>query len=173
VPQGGYFNLHSTTVYPSPRISSRVPFGTGASMGKLTEVETPELLTYNMQAFKELRVFFEIAENIFHSDPENLHDFYNTFPAGIRLFLNEEEWIFKMREVKGNTSSPVSFRKRFFSWFNMFRVVKYLNFVHSGFLEKKPVIVSASELLEIRGIISKTSAIRDLLNIYRSLEKKS
>ena len=37
VPAGGYFNLNSTTVYPSPRASSRVPFGTGASIGKLSE----------------------------------------------------------------------------------------------------------------------------------------
>ena len=58
VPAGGYFNLNSTTVYPSPRASSRVPFGTGASIGKLDAGNSSTLLTYNMLAFKELRVFF-------------------------------------------------------------------------------------------------------------------
>ncbi len=30
LPAGGFFNLNQTTVYPSPRSSARVPFGTGA-----------------------------------------------------------------------------------------------------------------------------------------------
>jgi hypothetical protein len=119
VPGGGYFNLNSTTVYPSPRISSRVPFGTGASIGKLTEENRPTLLTYNILAFKELRSFFGMAEKIYHCNPDELHKCYKLFPQGLRLFLDEKEWIEKMIEIKNNTSSLPSFKKRFFGWFNI------------------------------------------------------
>src|ERR1035437_6389366 len=67
VPAGGYFNLISTTVYPSPRASTRVPFGTGASIGKLSADKSSTLFTYNMLAFKELRTFFESVELYFKS----------------------------------------------------------------------------------------------------------
>jgi hypothetical protein len=53
----------------------------------------------------------------------------------------------------------------------MFRIVKYLNFAHSGFLEKRPVDIAASELIEARGIIVESKDPLDLLLYFRSLEK--
>ena len=173
VPAGGYFNLNSTTVFPSPRPSSRVPFGTGASIGKLTEENRPTLLTYNMLAFKELRSFFGMAENIYHCNPEELYEYYKSFPQGLKSFIDEKEWTEKMVEIKNNTSGLPSFKKRFFGWFNMFRIVKYLNSVHIEFFEKQPVDVSASELLENAGIIFKSKEPVDLLLYYRAMEKNS
>ncbi len=67
VPSGGYFNLNSTTVYPSPRPSFRVPFGTGASIARQTELEDPDFLTYNLQAFREMKVFFRRSEDFYES----------------------------------------------------------------------------------------------------------
>ena len=173
VPAGGYFNLNSTTVYPSPRASSRVPFGTGASIGKLSSDRSSTFLTYNMLAFRELRTFFELTDVFFKCSPEQLNEHFNLIPQGLRLFLDQKEWIDKMIEVKNNTSGIESFKKRFYVWFNMFRVVKYLNYVHLDFFEKKPVDSSASELLEIRGITLDLKEPLDLLLYYRSMEKNS
>ena len=173
VPAGGYFNLNSTTVYPSPRASSRVPFGTGASIGKLNSDNSSTLLTYNMLAFRELRTFFELTDVFFICRNEELHEHFNLIPQGLRLFLDQKEWIDKMMEVKNNTSGIESFKKRFYVWFNMFRIVKYLNYVHLDFFEKKPVDSSASELLEIRGITLDLKEPLDLLLYYRSMEKNS
>ncbi|MCX6254856.1 MAG: glycosyltransferase family A protein [Bacteroidia bacterium] len=173
VSTGGYFNLNSTTVFPSPRASFRVPFGTGASIGKLSEENRPTLFTYNMLAFNELRSFFGMTEDFYHCHPGELHNCYKLIPHGLRLFLNEKEWTEKMEEIKNNTSGLQSFRKRFFEWFNMFKIVKYLNFTHSEIFEKKPVDITASELLENIGIILKSKEPVDLLLYYRSLEKNS
>ena len=173
VPAGGYFNLNSTTVYPSPRASFRVPFGTGASIGKLTEDNLSTFFTYNMLAFKELRSFFGMAENIYHCNSEDMYECYKLFPKGLRLFLDRKEWTEKMIEIKNNTSDLPSFRKRFFGWFNMFRIVKYLNNVHKELFEKQPVDVSASELLENTGIILKSKNPFDLLLYYRKMERNT
>jgi hypothetical protein len=53
----------------------------------------------------------------------------------------------------------------------MFRVVKYLNYVHLNFFEKKPVDISALELLEMNGGIFESKNSVDLLLYYRSLER--
>jgi hypothetical protein len=78
-----------------------------------------------------------------------------------------------MVEIKNNTSGLPSFKKRFFGWFNMFKIVKYLNNVHIEFFEKRPVDVSASELLENTGIIFKSKEPVDLLLYYRAMEKNT
>ena len=173
VPAGGYFNLNSTTVYPSPRSSSRVPFGTGASIGKLDAGKSSTLVTYNILAFKELRTFFRLTDVFFKSDPEKLYDCFSLIPEGLSLFLDEKEWFEKIVEIKNNTSGLLSFKKRFFGWFNMFRIVKYLNYVHTDLFEKKPVDLAASELLETRGIIFDSKEPSDLLLFYREMEKNA
>jgi len=171
VPAGGYFNLNSTTVYPSPRVSSRVPFGTGASIAKLTNENSSTLLTYNIKAFDELRTFFGMTDTLFNYIPEQFHLQFKLLPEGIRMFLNEKEWIEKMMEIKNNTSNIQSYKKRFYGWFNMFRIVKYLNFIHQDFYEKKPVNISAFELIQRRGILPESDDPLYLLQYYRSLEK--
>ena len=105
VPAGGYFSLNSTVVYPSPRPSFRVPFGTGASITKLTETQEPFLLTYNISAFKELKTFFRMAEDYYDYGPEEFAMFYKSLPPGIRSFIEEQELCEKMREIKNNTSA--------------------------------------------------------------------
>src|SRR5664280_2766969 len=171
VPAGGYFNLNITTVYPSPRASDRVPFGTGASIGKLSANKSSTLLTYDILAFNELRTFFKLVDDFFESDPMELHEHFSLIPQGLRLFLDEMELIEKIREIKNNTSGIASFKKRFFIWFNMFKIVKYLNNVHSDFFRKKPVDISALDLLEARGISFNSNETIDLLLYYRSMEK--
>jgi hypothetical protein len=171
VPAGGYFNLNSTVVYPSPRVSSRVPFGTGASISKMNFENSSTLLTYNIEAFDELRKFFNMTDDFFETT--DLKECYNILPAGLRSFIGEEEWSEKITELKNNTSGLLSFKKRFFGWFNMFKVVKYLNFVHKDFFDKIPVDKAANELLEIKGIKLEKINPDDLLLFYRQLEKSN
>lgn len=171
LPLGGYFNLNSTTVYPSPRLSSRVPFGTGASIEKLNAGNSSTLLTYNVLAFNELRTFFGMTGDLFEHASGELAGYFSQLPPGLRSFLDEDEWINKIKEIKFNTSGQQSFKKRFFEWFNMFRIVKYLNYVHLEFFEKKPVDISASELLSLRGDFIESRDTLNLLLFYRQLEK--
>ncbi len=172
IASGGYFSLNTTTVFPSPRISSRVPFGTGASIGKLTSGNSPTLLSYNIIAFKELRACFSMADQMFTADDCEVDSLYGKLPESLRSFTKETEWTEKIREIRNNTSGNESFRKRFFAWFNMFRIVKYLNHVHNGLFEKIPVEVSASELLTITGVSAHSNEVFCLAELYRSLEKE-
>jgi hypothetical protein len=173
IPAGGYFALNSTTVFPSPRPSSRVPFGTGASIEKLYAGNNNLLLTYNTRAFDELKAFFNMTEVLFSSDPKEFPTLYANLPDGMRSFFEENDLEEKLMEIRNNTSGLQSFRKRFFGWFNMFKIVKYLNFVHSDLFEKKPVEVSAADLLNKIGEHPGITDPLSLLMYYRKLEKNS
>lgn len=171
VPAGGYFNLNLTTVHPSPRSSLRVPFGTGATISRLTETGTETLLTYNIQAFRELKLLFNTIDEFFIHSHSEMEVLYASLPDGIRQFTDVNEWVDKILEIKRNTRGINSFRKRFFYWFNMFRIVKYLNSVHGSHFVKKPVIESASELLRETGSDLRTVDPLTLLQYYRKLER--
>jgi len=173
VTHGGYFALNTTTVYPSPRGSGRVPFGTGATMTRLLKNPEEKLLTYNFLAFGELKSLFTTAGNLFQRNEGETVDYYRDLPEGLRSFTGEEEWLSKITEIRSNTSGNQSFLKRFFGWFNMFRVVRYLNFVHNGIFEKQPVTDSACTLLLAEGYKIDSADPFDLLVRFRSSDKRS
>ena len=84
---------------------------------------------------------------------EELKQNYHRLPPGLRLFIDEKEWHSKLIEILNNTSGLQSFRKRFFEWFNMFRIIKYLNYVHVAFFNKINVTDAASALLKNKGSV--------------------
>jgi len=152
LPAGGYFNLNSTTVYPSPRVSDRVPFGTGAAVRNMVEKGTGNFLTYNPLAFEDLRIFFEKVNRYSGVGLDELLRLHNEFSGTVREFIDVNEWRSKITEIKMNTSSEISFMKRFFGWFNMFRIIKFLNYVHgSGFYNKMSPGDAVTELFRLQG----------------------
>jgi len=149
VAAGGYFNLNSTTVYPSPRASGRVPFGTGAAVGKMMNDSNITFLTYDLRAFIDLKLFFGLCEDAREAGEKNLHKLYRKLPDSVRSFISEEELTGKITEILNNTSSDEAFKKRFFDWFNMFRVVKFLNFTHTLMFTKVPVYGPSAEFIKL------------------------
>ncbi|NMC37889.1 MAG: glycosyltransferase family 2 protein [Bacteroidales bacterium] len=172
VSTGGYFNLNTTAVYPSPRPSMRVPFGTGATIFRLTENDEKEFMTYNPEAFRQLRSFFTMTDALYDSGSAGNSWLYSELPESVSLFIGKEKWSRAVCEIKDNTASLKSFRKRFSDWFNMFRIVKYMNFVHQGLLKKKPVTEAANELSNEAGFDFHSADPEILLGYYRSLEKE-
>jgi len=173
LPLGGYFNLNSTAVYPSPRQSYRVPFGTGAMMTKMSESSSPQLETYSLAAFRDLRSLFNSAGRIFCSTQSDLINIYDSLPESVRFFITSSEWMEKLTEIRNNTSGEGSFRKRFFEWFNMFSIVKFMNQSHRDCYKKEPVEQCAASLLKEMGVSSVTDDPAELLLRYRLMEKES
>ena len=90
-------------------------------------------------------------------------------------FLAEQEFMTALKEIRGNSASLPAFRKRFWRWFNMFRIMKFLHFARERAYPDVPVAKAASELLrqidpEGTGIPSIGSDVRKLLLIYRMLD---
>jgi hypothetical protein len=173
LPAGGYFSLNSTTVFPSPRISKRVPFGTGAAIGRMIGSGEKVLLTYNPAAFDDLRSFFMLIEKFFSPGDTEPGELYLSLPLSVRSFTGFEEWENRLLEIRSNTSGLPSFKKRFFEWFNMFRVVKYLNFVHPELFRKVPVYEAAADLLGRSGYAKAGGDMLSLLSYLRAIERDS
>jgi Glycosyl transferase family group 2 len=173
IPLGGYFYLNTTTVYPSPRESHRVPFGTGMMIVRLMGDSGEKLMTYNTGAFRELKELFSIAPKLYTSGKRKITNFYLDLPEGLRSYFDKGEWSDKIGEIINNTSSDESFLKRFFGWFNTFMIIKYMNHAHEGIFKKSAVTDSAYDLLGMAGFEYSSADPMKLLHFYRSLEKPS
>src|SRR5690606_11992981 len=72
IERGKFSDLNTTTVYPSPRISDRVPFGTGQSM-KEQLILNAKLTTYHPVAFMHFKRFIELIPLLYSSGISNFN----------------------------------------------------------------------------------------------------
>lgn len=163
-----FINLKGTTVFPSARLSARVPFGTGPAILTMINNGAGDYLTYAPEPFVPLKAFFSDFSH--GCSTAGTSDDYGLLPAEIRSIVSETDWQLRKRELKDNTSSAAMYSKRFFAWFNAFRIVKYLNHVHGTLYAKMPVAVAASRLLTMSGIEEPPHDVNDLLEYYRMLD---
>lgn len=127
---GKITEINDAFVYPSARISDRVPFGTGASMTKWMNDSENLALTYNFAAFLDLKKLVERVDSLFRISQENFNEFISSLPIPVQEYLQSLAFAEKLAEINQNSSSLISFRKRFFQFFDAFIVLRFLNLAH-------------------------------------------
>lgn len=125
--------INGTCVFPSARISHRVPFGTGPALRKWMEGDESLKLTYNFQAFQHLKQLFDRLPEIYRSSDPELPALLGQLPLPVVSFLKADDFESSLQGIRSNASRPESFQKRFYGYFNAFKILKFLNFVHPSF----------------------------------------
>ncbi len=129
--------ISSTVVYPSARLSDRVPFGTGPVLQKWMKGEEDLRITYNFYAFEDLKIFFDKLNMLFRITSENYENMLLSLPLPISAFLKEIDFWSELNDLNKNCAVLSSFRLRFFQKFNAFKILKYLNFSHGRYYKKE------------------------------------
>jgi len=129
--------LSETCVYPSARVSQRVPFGTGIAMKKWMEGSDDLFYSFNFQAFSDLKILFSIRHLFYRSENDNFSLLKKQLPEPVSAFLEHEHLLTELSELGKNCSSVDVFLNRFFQIFNAFRILKFLNFSHPRFYQKE------------------------------------
>ncbi|MBI9069795.1 MAG: glycosyltransferase [Salinivirgaceae bacterium] len=163
--------LNHISVFPSSRPSDRVPFGTGPAIQKI--INDGEYPTYRAEMFDHLKYLFDHKNELFQNNLEKLASFYSSLDQSIKHFIKQDEFADKLLEINANCASIESFEKRFFQWFDAFKIIKYLNFTHknSGRIStQKAALGFLKDNLQIK---PHTEKISDLLELYRSLEREN
>ncbi|SFF09912.1 glycosyltransferase [Thermophagus xiamenensis] len=173
IPLGGFGQITTTTVYPSPRPSNRVVFGTGASIREHLNGTKKLGKTYNPEAFNDLHNFFSRAKELRAISPDKLEIWAYNLSGPLRSFLLNTNFEEELSIILTNSNSEKTFLKRFYATFNSFRIVKYLNYSHEHFYAKTDVFEAAFTLMESIGEeISHILDEKDLLLKYREVEKR-
>jgi len=175
---GNIREVNSTAVYPSPRFSERVLFGTGPEVEKITKEQDMSYMTYNPEAFYSLKAFFSEIDQLFLCNEEAAESFLNALEPGLKNFLKTNGFHQAIRRINNNCRKPEVFRKHFFQWFGGLKVIQYMHRVHEEDLGKVQVQQAAREMLEILGYslhFNKNSAdsrVYQLLQKYRIIERE-
>lgn len=144
---GALAELNTTCVYPSARLSDRVPFGTGAALQKWMRKENELKTTYHFQAFTDLKNFFRRIPELYTSMPGD-----SFMAPALTRFLQEDNFPEKLDEIRTNCATVAAFRKRFFQYFDAFKILKFMNFSHAEFYEFQDLreAVAALEQADLR-----------------------
>ncbi|MBN2773630.1 MAG: glycosyltransferase, partial [Prolixibacteraceae bacterium] len=126
--QGKVGEINSTRVFPSARPSDRVVFGTGASIKKWLAGTEDLSITYNFQAFVDLKEFFQLKEKLYKITEQEYFLLLKELPGSVAAFVKDDDFYKKLDDLNRNCSSLMVFSRRFFQVFNAFVILKYLNF---------------------------------------------
>jgi hypothetical protein len=123
---GGVETITGTTVQPSPRFSSRVPFGTGRAVQ--AQVDNDEHLFHcpSVDAFKILKAWIECVDTHLDSDAESVLEDAKEIASELIVLLSEAEFA----QVWGNFQRQHSQRQRrqkaFHDWFDALKTRQLL-----------------------------------------------
>ncbi|MDR0333490.1 MAG: glycosyltransferase [Dysgonamonadaceae bacterium] len=134
---GGIAELNDVYVYPLARFSDRVPFGTGPALQKIIDEPQGAMRSYSAQSFCALKQFFELKDEFFKKDAEEIRIKIVELHPSLVEFIEENNFLEAIIDCNLNSATLVSFQKRFFHHFNAFKIIKFLNFAHSKYFEKE------------------------------------
>ncbi|MEM7105952.1 MAG: glycosyltransferase family 2 protein [Bacteroidota bacterium] len=166
--------LNSTTVFPSPRPSQRVPFGTGKAVDELLHSGNG-YQTYNPKIFEDLKLFLQQVKELYACETiRHVLGWSKSLPESFTIFLQNQDFYNKVMEIKAHTAGRKTFTDRLFQWFNAFLLMKYIHFARDHYYPNIPVDLAAIWLLETTDKLpvgAKTDA-RSLLIEFRRLDRQ-
>lgn len=173
IPEGNFGEIFNANVFPSPRESFRVPFGTGKAVGDYLNNQVSEFETYNLEIFKVLKNLFQNQEKFFGLSLANFKEFLKVNVSEIYHFFEQENLWIGFVEVTKNTKTLESFSKRFFKWLNAFMALKMVHYLEKKY-PKQTISKEAKSLL----VLNNYSEVKDLNNEgllikYRLWDKKN
>ena len=162
---GPVTELANVTVHPSPRLSDRVPFGTGRAVGGF--VSNGRLTTYPLQAYRDAQWLLGQAEALRETGQPS-----GDPPEAMARFLGDDFCSEVVPELRANSGDRAAFRKRFLHWFNAFRLMKFLNVARDEVYGPAAVEVAAVELLgQMKHPLTEPGDAAALLRRYRQMDQ--
>ncbi len=161
---GNFTELTATKVHPSPRSSDRVPFGTGKAISRWLKGTKAGYETYAFACFVAIRQFVCDLSEIHQTEK------YLSKNDGVRDFLELENFDRVIAEIRSNTRDFISFRKRFFHWFDAFRFLKMVHFLRKRSGGGDELLTACSKLIQGSGPLDGVPNYRDMLLYFRNLD---
>jgi hypothetical protein len=176
---GRLHDIKSTTVYPSARLSSRVPFGTGRAMLKMSSEES-DWKTTSLKIYAELKTLLDKL-NLFRSFVNEMDEdlFHQRLQSDLGIssalsdYLRTLGFFLKCREISTHTASDAAFKKRFFRYFNAFWVIRYAHDMRDLYYSDVSVVNAAMALAyELNKSLPVTAMAEDYLDVYRLADRQ-
>ncbi len=124
--------IKTTSVHPAPRISWRVPYGTGQRIGRFLTNTHDEYLLYNPVTFYILREWLEVflfgeslsaAEYLKHA---------GLIDVSLNNFLRNQKFEEIWDKISAHSSGEVQLQRQKLLWFDGFKTLKLIHFLRDN-----------------------------------------
>lgn len=159
IKRGPVGEINDTAVFPSARVSDRVPFGTGAALGKS---DHRPIVTYAPAVYRELAQFIRETERVL---VEGL-----PCPAAYRPFLDGMRFDAWCENARANAASRAALRKHLHRWLDAFRTLKFVHWLSD---ERYPRVAPAAAARDLLAWLDldPVGSPRELLERLRALDR--
>ena len=165
---GDFTELYRTCVYPSARISDRVPFGTGKAQQQWSQKQNQqELLSYHHKTFEDLKIMLTHQASMWTL---TTNESWALLPTSIQQFIGHKSYKHKLEAIKSQAKDFNSFQKRFFYWCNGVFAFKFAHHCRDHHYPNIPVSEAAGWLLSINYQMEPARRLVELLKQYRDLD---
>ncbi len=156
-------------VYPSGRVSDRVPFGTGPEVKKIREEGGYEV--YSLKSFKILSDLVKLLNQTYEMTEETFITEMHNFPLCVQNYQSRIYLWDAILDARENSKDEKSFLKRLYRYFDTFKVIRFLNYLAENKLPKREVALVAAKLADELKLNYEDLSEESLLAAFRQYDK--
>lgn len=123
----GVAQVSGTMVFPSPRRSHRVPFGTGRAVSALLTGDAGAVLFHRPEAFLLLKSWLDLAAEACLNGREDLPQLATALSTVLGSYLADLGFPLVWERLRQHHRNPQRLAKGFHDWFDAFRTMKLLH----------------------------------------------
>ncbi|MBF0620851.1 MAG: glycosyltransferase [Magnetococcales bacterium] len=167
---GDLFYLNTTTVYPSARLSTRTPFGTGPALQQwLSESAYEPMHSYDSRCYASLATLKKTLDDSVY--PIDFDVFMKNIDLSLADFFKQRGISCHFDRFNRESKNYEDFLKRLFTWFNGFQGLKYIHTLTRMQYPKQAIGTVACRLLAEMEKSYQSCEIEALLEQFRSLDR--
>jgi hypothetical protein len=151
---GGISKVRGTVVYPSPRASYRVPFGTGRSITRLLAGENEAVMFYQTACFQILEEWLALIARNLDAPGEEIRNKTKGISLPLTDFLGRVQFPAVWNKLKKNLRTPSTLLSGFHGWFDGLKTMKLIHHLSAGLFPRKEPEEVLPGLLQWAGLDS-------------------
>jgi glycosyltransferase involved in cell wall biosynthesis len=172
--------ITETVVYPSARVSGRVPFGTGAAVEKIMSSADSGHLFYNPRVFLILKKWLALMTQSFHRSEQAILACAKEIDPGLASFLIARGFLSVWPKIRSNLKDEKTWNRQFHNWFDGFETLKLVNDLSRRLYPRMSLFSALSAMTSLTGgenpgrfMNEHTAKAEDLLRILQDLRRLS
>ncbi len=132
----GVEQVEGAMVFPSPRRSWRVPFGTGRSVGMLLDGDPEAVLFYRPECYLLLQKWLSVAEAGCMNRSDDLMEQAGRLSSYLHSFLMDQNFPKTWSGLLSHNPGQDRLSRAFHNWFDAFRTMKLFHYLSDSSLPR-------------------------------------
>ena len=138
--------LNTASIFPSSRVSYRVPFGTGQRVSRFIKHVQNEYLLYSPKSFIVLKKWLELFNDKQILTSEEYLEGAKKISPALFEFLTTNNFEIEWTRIVANSKQPEQIQKQKMFWFDGFRTLKLIHHLRDTQFQLRPMFRALDEM---------------------------